>query len=293
MQIIEYFVVLFFLKLSKLMPLSFVLGMFNFFGIVFFWALKKRRNLTIINLTKAYPKKNKKEIFALAKACFKSIAITAAEIMLIINKKKTIDDFLINKDEVLKAMADITKDNKKGIIFITAHFGNWEILPHALAMNGYPMVAIGREGDNILIEKNLTKPFRERYGNQNTYKSEAMSKMVKALKNGGNVGLLIDQKAGSTNSALTTFFGIECRTTTSVASMKLKYDSLVIPMFAKRESNGKYRIIFYGAVNYIAEEKESKTDKIEAMTQHYNDILERAIKEAPEQWFWMHNRWKI
>ncbi|MDR1613951.1 MAG: lysophospholipid acyltransferase family protein, partial [Campylobacteraceae bacterium] len=83
----------------------------------------------------------------------------------------------------------------------------------------------------------------------------------------------------------------ECRTTISVASMKLKYDSLVIPLFAKREKCGKYRIIFYGTADYMAEEHKREEDKIKAMTQYYNDILERAIREAPEQWFWMHNRW--
>jgi KDO2-lipid IV(A) lauroyltransferase len=275
------------------MPSFFTFGIFKFFGIIFFWILRKRRILTITNLSKAYPKKSKKEIYTLAKACFKSVAVTAAEIMLIINDKKEIDELIINKDEILKTIADITKDNKKGVIFITAHFSNWEILPYLLSINGYPITAIGREGDNKLIEKNLTKPFREKYGNKNISKNEAMRQMVKTLKSGGNVGLLIDQKAGRTNSALTTFFGMECRTTISVASMKLKYDALVIPMFVKREKSGKYRTIFYGTADYIAEEKESENDKTQAMTQYYNNILERAINEAPEQWFWMHNRWKM
>jgi KDO2-lipid IV(A) lauroyltransferase len=266
--------------------------MFNAVALLLFRVLKKRRLLTISNLTSAYPKKSKEEIYALAKATFKNIAITAAEITFIINNRKKIDDFFINKDEILEIMSNITKYNKNGIIFITAHFSNWEILPHLLAMNGYHMIAIGREGDNILIEKNLTKPFREKYGNQNIYKNEAMSKMIKALKEEKNVGLLIDQKAGLTNSALTTFFDIKCHTTISIASMKLKYNSLVIPMFAKRENNGKYKILFYGTADYAAEEKEDKKDRITAMTQYYNDIIERAVREAPEQWFWMHDRWR-
>ncbi|MDR2080573.1 MAG: lysophospholipid acyltransferase family protein, partial [Campylobacteraceae bacterium] len=285
--------VVFFLKLSKILPISFIFAMFNFFSMILFFILKSRRELAIKNLTLAYPQKSKKEVYILAKNSFKSIAATAAEIMMIINNRKKIEDFIINKDEILKILADITKDNKKGIIFITAHFSNWEILPHFLAMNGYPMIAIGRAGDNLLIEKNLTKPFREKYGNQNIYKNEAMRKMVKALKDGGNVGLLIDQKAGKTNSVLTTFFGMECRTTISVASLKLKYDPLVIPMFVKREACGKYRIFFYGAAECKTDDKNSEEEKIQVLTQRYNDILECAIKEAPEQWFWMHGRWKI
>ncbi|MDR1555209.1 MAG: acyltransferase, partial [Campylobacteraceae bacterium] len=181
MQRVQYLIVIFFLKLSKIMPASFTYGIFNFFGVIFFGILKKRRHLTITNLSKAYPQKCEKEIYALAKKSFKSVAVTAAEVMMIINEKKKIDDFLINKDEILKTIAAITRDNKKGIIFVTAHFSNWEILPCLLAINGYPIIAIGREGDNKLIEKNLTKPFREKYGNKNIYKNEAMRQMVKTL----------------------------------------------------------------------------------------------------------------
>ncbi|MDR2099720.1 MAG: lysophospholipid acyltransferase family protein [Campylobacteraceae bacterium] len=293
LQRIQYLTVLFFLKLSKILPASFLSAIFKFFALILFRALKSRRELTIKNLTLVYPQKSKKEIYALAKACFKSVAITASEIMLIMGGRKHIDDFLINKDEILKSLSGIAKENKNGIVFVTAHFGNWEILPHLMAMNGYSMVAIGREGDNKLIEKNLTKPFREKYGNQNIYKNEAMRKMVKTLRECGNVGLLIDQKAGRVNSVLTTFFGIECRTTISVASLKLKYNPLVIPIFTKREGCGKYRIIFYGTADYKADDKDGEEEKIQALTQYYNDILERAVKEAPEQWFWMHNRWKL
>jgi KDO2-lipid IV(A) lauroyltransferase len=292
MQRTEYLVVLFFVKLSKILPLSFVFTIFDLLGLLFFWLLKSRRKLAISNLSYAYPQKSQKEIYDLAKANFKSVAKTAAEILLLFCKRKKSEDFLINKDEILKKMREITKDNKNGIVFLTAHFGNWEILADFLAMSGYSMVVIGREGDNKLIEKNLTKPFRERNGNQNAYKKEAMSKMVKTLKNGGNVGLLIDQKAGKINSVEAEFFGRKCDTTISIASMKLRYDSIVIPMFAIRQKSGKYHIAFDGAVAYNADDKNDKNDKIKALTQRYNDALEKAIRKAPEQWFWMHDRWK-
>jgi KDO2-lipid IV(A) lauroyltransferase len=267
--------------------------MFSFFGTILFWILRKRRALTISNLTLAYPEKSKKEIYDLAKQCFKSVAKTVAEIFLLFTNKKQLEELILNKDEVMAKMHKVAANNKNGIIFVTAHFGNWEILSHFVALCGYPFIVIGREGDNKHIEKNLTKPFRERYGSQNIYKKEAMSKMVKTLKNQGNIGILIDQKTSKTNGAKGSFFGIECYSTTSVASMKLKYDPLILPLFAKREKNGRYTIMFEGAVSYAAEDKKDKDEKISTLTQHYNDILERAIREAPEQWFWMHDRWKI
>jgi KDO2-lipid IV(A) lauroyltransferase len=270
-----------------------VFGIFNAIGVLFFHALASRRKLSINNLTLAYPLKSEKEIYLLAKNSFKSIARTAAEILLVFNNKKNSDDFFVNKDETLEKIKEITKDNKKGIIFISAHFGNWEVLTDFMALHGYPTTVVGREGDNTFIEQNLTKPFRERHGHQNVYKKEAMSKMIRTLKSGGNVALLIDQKAGNTNSVIANFFGRECTTTISPATMKLKYDPLVIPLFAVRENDGKYRIVFDGAADYTAGEKADKNDKILELTQHYNDILESVVAQAPEQWFWVHNRWKI
>ncbi|MDR0666153.1 MAG: acyltransferase, partial [Campylobacteraceae bacterium] len=128
MQKIEYLIVLFFMKLSKILPVSFIYGMFNFFAILLFFILKKRRILTISNLTLAYPEKNKKEIYDLAKACFKSTAKTTAEIFLLFTNKKHLEDFIINADEVSAKLYKAASNNKNGIIFITAHFGNWEIL---------------------------------------------------------------------------------------------------------------------------------------------------------------------
>jgi KDO2-lipid IV(A) lauroyltransferase len=267
--------------------------MFNFFALLLFWLLKKRRILTVSNLTSAYPQKSKKEIYLLAKECFKSTAKTTAEIFLLFTDRKDLKDFIINIDEVSVKLHKIAGNNKNGIIFITAHFGNWEILSHFVALCGYPLIVIGRKGDNKYIESNLTKPFRERYGSKNIYKKEAMSKMIKELKSGGNIGILIDQKTGKANGVLTTFFGMECYSTTSVANMKLKYDPLIIPMFAKREQNGRYAIMLEGALSYNAEEKHNKDEKIASLTQCYNDVIEHAVREAPEQWFWMHDRWKI
>lgn len=293
MQRIEYLTVLFFLKLSRILPVSFVYGMFDFFAFLSFHILKKRRVLTISNLTLAYPDKSKKEIYLIAKNCFKSVAKTAAEIFLLFTDRKRLEDFILNKNEVSAKLRKITDGNKNGIIFMTAHFGNWEILSHFVALCGYPLIVIGRKGDNKYIEDNLTKHFRERYGSKNIYKKEAMSKMIKTLKSSGNIGILIDQKVGRTNSAKGTFFGIECYSTTSVANMKLKYDPLVIPIFAKREQNGQYTIMFESTASYKAEDKTDKDEKIISLTQYYNDIIEHAVREAPEQWFWMHNRWKV
>lgn len=291
---IEYLIVLIFIKLVKVIPEKLTYTIMAFFANVLYLTLKSRRELAIENLTLAFHEKSKEEIIALAKDNFLSISKTIAEILLIISKKKKIESFLEDEKTSYEEYIAGTKDKKddQGIVFIAAHFGNWEIMANYFASKGFPMTVVGRRGNNEIIEDKITTPFREFYGNTNVHKSEAMSAMVKTLRKGGRIGIMIDQKAG-TSGAKTTFFGRECTTTTSIATMKLKYDPLIIPGFSIRDKNGKIKFIILEPVEYKAEEKESKEEKIVAMTQRYNDIFEKVVREYPEQWFWMHNRWKI
>ncbi|MFV0481237.1 MAG: lysophospholipid acyltransferase family protein [Campylobacteraceae bacterium] len=293
-QKLEYFIVLFFIKIVKIMPISFTYKTMHFFGNIFYLLLKKRRELAEENLSLAFSEKSKDEIKKLAHGNFIAISTTIAEILLLISKKIKFEDFIEDEKSALETYLNAAKNKKEGqgIIFITAHFSNWEILANYFAIKGFPMTIIGREGDNTFIEEKLTTPFREQFGNKNVHKGSAMTSMVKTLKSGGRVGILIDQKAGTQNSAKTTFFGRECTTTISVATMKLKYDSLIIPAFALREKNKKFSFIIQEPVEYVADEYENKQDKVRAMTQKYNDIFEEVVKKYPEQWFWMHNRWK-
>jgi KDO2-lipid IV(A) lauroyltransferase len=155
------------------------------------------------------------------------------------------------------------------------------------------MLAVGREGNNKLIDQNITIPFRNKYGNRATTKDKAMLSMSKALKKGGTVGLLIDQKTGEQNSAKVNFFGKSADTTISVALLKLKFDPIVVSAFIARQSDGKYKIIMNDPIDYIADEIDDKENKLEAITLKYNQAMEAVIRQYPEQWFWMHNRWRI
>jgi len=179
------------------------------------------------------------------------------------------------------------------VVLMTAHFSNWELLAHFLARHGLPMLVVGREGNNELIDQNITIPFRNKYGNRATTKDKAMLSMSKALKKGGTVGLLIDQKTGDQNSVKVDFFNKPADTTISVAMLKLKFNPLVIPVFIARQVDGQYKVIMNDPVDYQADEIEDQEKKLEAMTLKYNQAMEAVIREYPAQWFWMHNRWRI
>lgn len=285
---IEYFIVLSVIKISKFLPKFAVFALLKFFAVILFWVLKSRRKLAINNILAAYKDFDFKKAKSLAKANFISISQTVAEVLLLINDRINLDDVMQNGESAVKKVKELTKNNKNGIIFVTAHFGNWEFLAHYFATKGFPVSVVGRYGNNSLIEDNITFPFRHKLGNDLIYKDDAMRNMIKLLKNHGNLGILTDQKTGNFKAE---FFGRECYTTKSVATLFLKFNPMIIPIFAKRIDKTKFEII----VEKFPEipSNLSKNEAELFITQTCNDIFENIVRSAPEQWFWMHNRWRM
>ena len=285
---IEYFIVLSVIKISKFLPKFAVFVLLKFFAVILFWVLKSRRKLAINNILAAYKDFDFKKAKSLAKANFISISQTVAEVLLLINDRINLDDVMQNGESAVKKVKELTKNNKNGIIFVTAHFGNWEFLAHYFATKGFPVSVVGRYGNNSLIEDNITFPFRHKFGNDLIYKDDAMRNMIKLLKNHGNLGILTDQKTGNFKAE---FFGRECYTTKSVATLFLKFNPMIIPIFAKRIDKMKFEII----VEKFPEipSNLSKNEAELFITQTCNDIFENIVRSAPEQWFWMHNRWRM
>ncbi len=253
--------------------------------------MKKRRETAVLNLKQIYNLDDKKA-YAFTKQVYKELSQTVAEILLMVVDRFDIDDAVINSDEIKKQLSIIKDHATNGIILVTGHFSNWELLAHFLAKHGLPMVVVGREGSNKLIDKRITIPFRNSYGNKAVYKDKAMIAMAKTLKSGGNVGMLIDQKTSGTHSAKVKFFGHKASTTLSTAALKLKFNPLVIPVSVVRESRGRYRLYIDSPIDYVASEIDDEKEKLIAMTAKYNAAIEHMILRAPDQWFWMHNRWK-
>lgn len=285
---IEYFIVLSVIKISKFLPKFAVFALLKFFAVILFWVLKSRRKLAINNILAAYKDFDFKKAKSLAKANFISISQTVAEVLLLINDRINLDDVMQNGESAVKKVKELTKNNKNGIIFVTAHFGNWEFLAHYFATKGFPVSVVGRYGNNSLIEDNITFPFRHKFGNDLIYKDDAMRNMIKLLKNHGNLGILTDQKTGNFKAE---FFGRKCYTTKSVATLFLKFNPVIIPIFAKRIDKMKFEII----VEKFPEipSNLSKNEAELFITQTCNDIFENTVRSAPEQWFWMHNRWRM
>jgi KDO2-lipid IV(A) lauroyltransferase len=288
---IEYFIVRFLLSIAKVLPKGVLYKLFRYLTLLVYHLDKKRRNLTITNLKMAL-NLDEEDAIKLSKDVYIELSKTITEIVLMFVDRFDIDSAIINKDEAIAKIDKLLANSPNGIIAMTAHFSNWELLAQFLARHGLKMMVVGREGNNKLIEHNITTPLRRKYGNDTVYKHKAMMAMFKTLKKGGNVGILIDQKAKkNNNSVMVNFFGQSASTTTVVAMLKQKFDPLVVPFFVARESDGRYNLIIQDAIESNCQDDSTKC--LEEMTQSYNDAMQEVISRYPSQWFWMHNRWRL
>ncbi len=290
---VEYYVVKAFLLLTRLLPKCAVYALCKGIVALFFYLNKRRRLLTLNNIHLAYPNMTDKEVVTLAKQAYQNVAIMLAEIFLIYYDRLDIDTLIINKEEAVERFHRYFSGHDVGKLCITAHFSNWELLALFSAKSGYPIKTIARDGDNPLIDERIVKVFRGKYGNKIISKQNAIISLVKTIKEGSVGAILFDQKPKRNNSIETSFFGHPVRTINVIAQLKLKYNPRIIPIFIARQPNGQYEVIIKDPIEYVAPEESDHELKIMRITQHYNDILEAMIRCYPEQWFWMHDRWKM
>jgi KDO2-lipid IV(A) lauroyltransferase len=240
---IEYAFVKLLLYTSKIVPKSLMYTLVKNLSYMVYFLDKKRRLLTLENLSAAYPEKSHQEIKIISKNVYKELSKTITEILFMITGRFDIDDAIVNLEESKEKLKILSKHTPYGVVVLTAHFSNWELAAHFLAKHGLAMLAVGRKGDNRYIDEHITLPFRMKYGNVPVSKKQAMLAMAKRLKRAEAVGILLDQKSGHLNSTKVDFFGNPAETTLSVASLKLKFNPTIVPIFIARQRDGKYKMI--------------------------------------------------
>jgi KDO2-lipid IV(A) lauroyltransferase len=178
----------------------------------------------------------------------------------------------------------------KGVLYLTGHIGAWELSSFAHAVYGFPLHYMARPLDNPLVDA-LVNRYRCLSGNQPIFKNESARMLLKILKDAGTVGILADQNTMPEEGVFVDFFGKTACTTTGIARVALHTDAAVVPGYAVwDESVGKYRLRFEPAVELVRT-GEAERD-IFVNTQKFAKVIEEIIRRYPEQWVWVHARWK-
>ncbi|MGO9209354.1 MAG: lysophospholipid acyltransferase family protein [Terriglobales bacterium] len=178
----------------------------------------------------------------------------------------------------------------KGVLFLTAHFGGWEISSFMHALHGHPLYILVRPLDNPYLDR-LVAGYRSLSGNRTIPKQDFARSMLAALRGGETVGILMDQNMIPEQGVFVDFFGIPACTSTLMARMALRTDAAVVPGFCLWDpALRRYRMRFDPALETIRTGNEQAD--IVANTAAYTKVIEDYARRYPEQWLWVHRRWK-
>ena len=273
----------------NIIPLGVALKLGRILGITFYKIDKRHAKNTINNLTIAFPDKKKEELNDICMNFYKNLGMVFIEIFRLNRyNKDNIGDFV---ESDLSVLEDIHK--KQGILLLTAHFGNWELLAKTFSLKGYPGNVLSRPLDNPYIEKILYN-LRTNSGNKVIYNREnAIKSIILALNKNEIVGFLPDENASKRIGVFVDFFGVKACTMPGMANIAAKTKSPVIPAFIVRINDGNFKKhkLIIGKPLEITYTGNRKTDMMNILKM-FNETIENIIKMYPEQWFWIHNRWK-
>ncbi|HYN15822.1 MAG TPA: lysophospholipid acyltransferase family protein [Terriglobales bacterium] len=178
----------------------------------------------------------------------------------------------------------------KGVLFLTAHFGGWEISSFMHALHGHPLHILVRPLDNPYLDRMVTR-YRTLSGNRTIPKQDFARSMLAALRAGEIVGILMDQNMIPEQGVFVDFFGIPACTSTLLARMALRTDAAVVPAFCLwNPVLRRYRMRFDPAMEVIRTGNEEAD--VLANTAAYTRVIEDYARRYPEQWLWVHRRWK-
>ena len=246
-----------------------------------------RREVVEKQIAAAFPQSTADQVHQIARASYRHLGRNAVEAGLISRKgRQHILDLVERVDgweHIEKAIA-----GGSSAIGVSAHHGNWEILGGFLAAKGLAPQVIVRGMDNTLFEDYLNAN-REKLGLTVVHDASAVRHLTKSLREGRFICLLADQGVLGLASSFVPFFGRPAKTPRGFAVFALRFEVSVCFMDMLRLPNGKFRAVF----EPIEIERTGDREKdIDTMVARYSQVLEKWVRQYPEQYFWQHRRWR-
>lgn len=245
---------------------------------------KRHREVAAENLRHAFPDRDPDP---LVRECYRHFAGVAVEIALL-PRKLHVENWrkyvtLVHPERIVPALI-----RPRPLLIVTAHFGNWEVAGFGLGALGFRTYAIARVLDNPHLERFL-KSFRQKTGQTIIAKKDDFDRLADVMRSGGKVATLGDQDAGP-RGVFVEFFGRPASAHKAVALMAIEFDALLVVTGTPRVGPMQYEVIAEEVID--PRDYASRPDAVKVITQRYHAALERLIRRHPEQYFWLHRRWK-
>jgi Kdo2-lipid IVA lauroyltransferase/acyltransferase len=252
-----------------------------------------RRNLEI-----AFPEKNPEERERIALGSFENLGRVLAELAHFPHATRQslydLIEFQENSKESLdspeRIAFEVQRAEGRGVLLIGPHLGNWEVGVYVYSAFREPVTYLARALDNPRIEA-LTVSLRSRFGNRAINKNNSIAAAIKVLRAGGVLGVLPDVNVLPRDGVFVPFFGTLACTTSGVAMMAMRTNAMIMPMCCTWNPKTRKYTVHYGEIVEASKTGDRHRDVYET-TAAYTAEMEKFIRAHPEQWLWIHKRWK-
>jgi len=277
------------LALAGLLPLAWAQAAGDALGSLAFRLLPRERDKALASLRRAFADKPEEERRALARACFRHLGRCALEAAVARRLTAAQLDALVEVPDAVRALLAGAVARGHGVVAVSGHVGHWELFGWVLVRLGLPLHVVARPGVDGRLGK-LAEDFRAHGGVRTILRGApgAARGMLSALRQGDMLGFLIDQDT-AVQSVAVPFFGARASTPRAPAELTLRTGAATVVGFLQRGPDGRYRLS--GAEVDVPHSGDAEADVVE-LTARYSAAIEAAVRRAPEQWVWMHQRWK-
>jgi KDO2-lipid IV(A) lauroyltransferase len=270
-----------------LLPRPFAVAIGRGIGRIAYGLSDKLRRTGFRNLELAFPEMNERQRARILRGCFKNLGRLLGEFsqfphLTPESLRRIVECEGLENLQAAQALG-------RGVILFTGHLGAWELSSFALSALGYPMSFLVRRIDNPLVER-LVEKARTRFGNRSIDKRAAMRPMLRTLRAGGTLGILVDLNTQPHEGIFVDFFGIPASTASGVAALALRTGASVLPVFAPWDEKRRRFVLHIDPPLTVTTTGDEKED-IKRITSLFTSVVESYVRRFPEQWLWIHKRW--
>ncbi len=273
--------------LVKLLPRRLVLASGRLLGRLWGSIDGRHRCIAIDNLRAAFPNGSGERLDAIARAVYAHFGAVIFDLLWMAGRDGTELAALVEVEgeENVRAAQALGK----GAVYCTAHLGNWEVHGIAHAQRFGPLSVVARPLENPALDARLCA-LRSATGNAVIYKRKALASVLRELRAGRGVAMVLDQNVLEEDGIFVDFFGRKAATTTVAAALALKTGCALVPAWIELRRDGRYQLRYEPPLEVRMDA--DRDAEIARLTQELATRMESWIRRAPEQWLWLHRRWK-
>ncbi|OGX24679.1 MAG: hypothetical protein A3J51_05970 [Omnitrophica WOR_2 bacterium RIFCSPHIGHO2_02_FULL_45_21] len=273
----------------KFLPKSWLCGFAELVAVLGYYIASKQRKIALESLGIAFGSSlSRKDKIKIAKDCFRNMAKSGVELLYVLEKSELSNDLV---DIEGKDYLEAALSKSKGVIVVSAHFGNFPLALIRLGQEGYKLNVILRRMRDERVDDFLSER-RQRAGVQSIYttpRPACVENSLKSLRNNELLFIQLDQNFG-TSGIFVNFFGRQAATATGPVVLALRTEATIVPLFIVRQSDNRHKIFIEPEV--MIEKKNTQDETLQFNTQKITSLIESFIRKSPAEWGWIHRRWK-